>query len=112
MSDTTAAAGTGPLTVLSAGAAALARATPGQALAVIVEAGAAAIGAPMAAVFLQDPRRGALELLLTLGMADDDRRAASRATSRRNPDHPIHRAALDRTGIARPARARRPTARR
>jgi len=45
VSDTTA-AGTGPLTVLSAGAAALARAdTLDQALGVIVEAGAAAVGA-------------------------------------------------------------------
>src|SRR3954451_20939009 len=97
VSDSTAAA-TGPLTVLSAGAAALARAdTLDQALGVIVEAGAAAVAAPMAAVFLQDGDDGALELLLTLGMADDTVEPfASDVTS--NPEHPIHRAALDRTG--------------
>ncbi len=97
MSDTTA-AGTGPLTVLSAGAAALARAdTLDQALGVIVEAGAAAVGAPMAAVFLQDGDDGALELLLTLGMADDTVEPFASDVSS-NPDHPIHHAALDRTG--------------
>ena len=62
-------AGSGPLAVLSAGAAALARATDlDTALAVIVEAGAAAVGAPMAAVFGQDPERGGWSCSLTLGM--------------------------------------------
>ncbi|HEU0243122.1 MAG TPA: hypothetical protein VFQ75_04410, partial [Candidatus Limnocylindrales bacterium] len=90
------AAGTGPLSVLSAGAAALARAdTLDQALGVIVEAGAAAVGAPMAAVFLQDGGDGALELLLTLGMADDTVEPFATDVSS-NPEHPIHRAALDR----------------
>lgn len=97
MSDPTA-AGTGSLTALSAGAAALARAENlDQALGVIVEAGAAAVGAPMAAVFVQDGDDGALELLLTLGMADDTIETfATDVTA--NPEHPIHRAALDRTG--------------
>jgi signal transduction protein with GAF and PtsI domain len=58
--------------VLAAGAAALARADDlDMALAVIVEAGAAATGATMAAVFAQDADRNSLELLLTLGIADD-----------------------------------------
>lgn len=97
MSDSTA-AGTGPLSVLSAGAAALARAENlDQALGVIVEAGAAAVGAPMAAVFVQDGDDGALELLLTLGMAEGTIDTFS-AEVTSNPEHPIHRAALDRTG--------------
>ena len=91
-------AGTGPLTVLSAGAAALARADNlDQALGVIVEAGAAAVGAPMAAVFVQDGDDGALELLLTLGMADDGIATFAEEVTA-NPEHPIHRAALDRLG--------------
>lgn len=91
-------AGDGPLTVLSAGAAALARAADlDTALSVIVEAGAAAVGAPMAAVFALSSERPGVELLLTLGMADDtvDGFAAEVAG---NPDHPIHRAAVDRSG--------------
>lgn len=97
MSETTG-AGDGPLTVLSAGAAALARANDlDTALSVIVEAGAAAVGASSAALFALDPDRPGLELLLTLGMADDavDGFAAEVADT---PDHPIHRAALDRSG--------------
>ena len=91
-------AASGPLTVLSAGAAALARAADlDTALAVIVEAGAAATGAQVAALFGVDPDRPALELLLTLGIRDEDvapfeRRVADDA------GHPIHSAALDRTG--------------
>jgi len=97
VSDSTAAA-TGPLTVLAAGAAALARAeTLDQALGVIVEAGAAAVGAPMAAVFVQDAGDAVLELVLSLGMDDAAIEAfATEVTS--NPDHPVHQAALDRTG--------------
>jgi diguanylate cyclase (GGDEF)-like protein len=91
-------AGAGPLTVLSAGAAALARATDlDTALAVIVEAGAAATGASMAAVFAQDPDRNSLELLLTLGIADDAV-AGFEDEVVGNPDHPIAHAALDRSG--------------
>ena len=105
MSDTNAGAGSGPLTVLSAGAAALARADDlDTALAVIVEAGAAATGASMAAVFAQDPDRNALELLLTLGIAEDAVEAFE-AEVVTNPEHPIHHAALDRTGVAGPRRA-------
>ena len=90
--------GAGSLSVLSAGAAALARATDlDTALAVIVEAGAAATGATMAAVFAQDPDRNSLELLLTLGIADEAV-AGFEAEVVGNPDHPVHHAALDRTG--------------
>ena len=97
MSDPTVAA-TGPLTVLAAGASALARADDlDTALAVIVEAGSAAVGASTASVFVQDGDDGALELLLTLGMADDGIEAFAEAVST-SPEHPIHRAALDRSG--------------
>jgi len=88
----------GPLAVLSAGAAALARAADlDTALAVIVEAGATAVGASQAAVFGQDPERAELELLETLGM-DDAAVAALEAAVAGDPGHPIRRAALDRTG--------------
>ncbi len=98
MADTNVGADSGPLSVLSAGAAALARAHDlDTALAVIVEAGAAATGAALAAVFAQDPDRNALELLITLGIADDAIEAFE-AEVVANPDHPIHHAALDRTG--------------
>jgi diguanylate cyclase (GGDEF)-like protein len=97
VTDTTG-VGAGPLTVLSAGAAALARAADlDMALAVIVEAGASATGATTAAVFAQDPERNGLELLLTLGIADEAV-PAFEAQVTKNPDHPIHHAALDRTG--------------
>jgi diguanylate cyclase (GGDEF)-like protein len=98
VADTNVGAGSGPLSVLSAGAAALARAADlDTALAVIVEAGAAATGAAIAAVFAQDPDRNALELLLTLGIADDAVEAFE-AEVVSNPEHPVHHAALDRTG--------------
>lgn len=98
MADTNVGAGSGSLSVLSAGAAALARAKDlDTALAVIVEAGVAATGAAIAAVFAQDPDRNALELLLTLGIADDAVEAFE-AEVVTNPDHPVHHAALDRTG--------------
>jgi diguanylate cyclase (GGDEF)-like protein len=98
VADTNVGAGSGPLSVLSAGAAALARAHDlDTALAVIVEAGAAATGAAMAAVFAQDPDRNRLELLLTLGIADDAVEAFE-ADVVANPEHPTHHAALDRTG--------------
>jgi diguanylate cyclase (GGDEF)-like protein len=91
-------AGSGPISVLSAGAAALARANDlDTALAVIVEAGAAAVGASTAAVFAQDPDRNTLELLLTLGIVDEDV-ASYEADVVANPDHPVNHAALDRTG--------------
>ena len=98
MADTNVDAGSGALSVLAAGAAALARANDlDMALAVIVEAGAAATGATMAAVFAQDADRNSLELLLTLGIEDDDVEAFE-AEVVTNPEHPIHHAALDRTG--------------
>ncbi len=98
MADTNTGTGNGSLSVLAAGAAALARAQDlDTALAVIVEAGAAATGATMAAVFAQDPDRNALELLLTLGIADDAVEAFENEVAT-NPDHPIHHAALDRSG--------------
>lgn len=90
--------GAGSLSVLSAGAAALARASDlDTALAVIVEAGAAGTGASMAAVFAQDPDRNSLELLLTLGIAEDAVEGFETEVVS-NPDHPVHHAALDRSG--------------
>lgn len=90
--------GEGPLSVLSAGAAALARSADlDTALAVIVEAGVAAAGASTAALFTQDPDRAGLELLLTVGMADDAIGPFERAIAE-DPDHPVHRATLDRQG--------------
>lgn len=98
MADTNVGAESGPLSVLAAGAAALARADNlDMALAVIVEAGAAATRATMAAVFAQDPDRNSLDLLLTLGIAEDAVEAFE-AEVVANPEHPVHHAALDRTG--------------
>lgn len=97
MSDTTG-TDSGPLAVLSAGAAALARAADlDTALAVIVEAGAAAAGAGVAAVFGQSPEHDGVELILTLGMADDEVSDIA-AQIAGHPDHPVNLAALDRTG--------------
>lgn len=91
-------AASGPLAVLSAGSAALARAADlDTALAVIVESGASAVEAPMAVLFSLDAERPGLELLLSLGM-DDDRVATLGAAVADDADHPIHRAALDRSG--------------
>lgn len=91
-------AGFGPLSVLSAGAAALARARDlDAALSVIVEAGAAAAGAAYSAVFALDAERDALELLLTLGFADHEIEAFASGVIE-TADHPIHRTALDRSG--------------
>lgn len=91
-------AASGPLSVLSAGAAALARAAElDTALAIVVEAGAAAAGAPSAALFTLDAERPGLELMLSLGM-DDAAAAAFGAEVADDADHPVHRAALDRTG--------------
>ncbi|HEY6571568.1 MAG TPA: GGDEF domain-containing protein [Candidatus Limnocylindrales bacterium] len=88
----------GPLTVLSAGAAALARSSDlDGAISVIVEAGAAATGAAIAALFSTDPDRARLELLVTLGMSDEQG-AGFESMVAEDPSHPIHRAALDRTG--------------
>jgi diguanylate cyclase (GGDEF)-like protein len=97
VSDTTG-ADSGSLAVLSAGAAAIARAADlDTALAVIVEASASAVGAGVAAVFAQDPERGTTELLLTLGMAEE-RVHSFAAEVAGNPEHPINVAALDRSG--------------
>jgi diguanylate cyclase (GGDEF)-like protein len=98
VAETSVGAGGGSLGVLAAGAAALARASDlDTALAVVVEAGAAATGASIAAVFAQDPDRNALDLLLTLGIAEDAIEGFERDVVG-NPDHPVHHAALDRTG--------------
>lgn len=97
MTDTTGGA-IGALGVLSASAAALARASNlDTALSVIVEAGAAAAGASSAVVFAQEPERDDLELLLTLGMPEGSA-AAFAAEVAGDPDHPVRLAALDRTG--------------
>ncbi len=91
-------AGDGPLTVLSAGAAALARAGDlDTALSVIAEAGSAAVHAETAAVFTLDTDGGGLELLLTLGLPEEGVSGFGADVSG-NPDHPIHRAAVDRSG--------------
>lgn len=98
MADPIVGPGSGPLSVLAAGAAALARARDlDTALAVIVEAGAASTGASMASVFAQDPDLNSLELLLTLGVEESAIEAFG-AEVASNPEHPIHHAALDRTG--------------
>ncbi len=97
MSEPTGTAG-GPLSVLSAGAAALARgADLDTALAVIVEAGASAVGADEAGLFTIDPDRGRPELLLTLGLSDEAAAELGSAVAE-DPEHPVHRAAVDRTG--------------
>ncbi len=97
MSEPTGAA-SGPLAVLSVGAAALARAADlDTALAVIVEAGAAAVDAETAALFVMDPDRSRPDLLLTLGMSDEAAAALADEVAA-DADHPIHQAALDRTG--------------
>lgn len=89
---------TGPLTVLSAGAAALARSTDlDGALSAIVESGASATGAAIATLFSLDPDRAGLELLLTIGM-NDEQGSGLEAMVTGDESHPIHRAALDRTG--------------
>ncbi len=89
---------TGPLAVLSAGAAALARSSDlDGALSVIVEAGATATGAPIATLFSNDTDRARLELLVTIGM-NDEQGSGYEATVADDPTHPIHRAALDQTG--------------
>ncbi len=91
-------AGDGPLTILSAGAAALARADDlDTALSAIVEAGATAVGAATAAVFTPGADGSGLELLLTLGMPEHTVDGFAADVSG-NPEHPIHRAAVDRTG--------------
>lgn len=97
MSDTPGVA-SGSLGVLSVGAAALARAADlDTALAVIVEAGVAASGASIAAVFGQDPEREGVELIMTLGI-DEDRAVDFAADVTGNPEHPVNLAALDRSG--------------
>ncbi len=88
----------GPLSVLSAGAASLARAADlDTALAVIVEAGAAAVGAETAGLFLMDADRARPELLVTLGLSDEAAGALSKSVAE-DPGHPLHRAAVDRSG--------------
>src|SRR5262249_5061140 len=67
------------------------------ALSIIVEAGASAVDAPVATLFGIDPDRPSLDLLLTLGMADDDIAAFEQEVAG-DPAHPIHSAALDRSG--------------
>ena len=96
MTDTTGSAGA--LAVLSAGAAALARAADlDTALAIVVEAGSAAVGASAAAVFALEPDGAVLELLLTVGMTAVEAAAFSEQVAG-DPEHPINLAALDRTG--------------
>ena len=65
---------------------------------VIVEAGASAAGAPMAAVFAQDPRRQRPRAAAHARASPTTGSPAFEADVTSNPDHPIHHAALDRTG--------------
>ena len=62
----------------------------------------------MAALFSDDPDRSRLELLLTLGMSDDEGAGVRDRWWPRTPAHPIHKAALDRTGSLGRTWARRP----
>jgi diguanylate cyclase (GGDEF)-like protein len=88
----------GALTVLTAGAAALARAEDlDTALAVIVEAGASEVGAEAATLFTIDPDRARPQLLLTLGLSDTDAADLGDMVTE-NAEHPVHRAAIERTG--------------
>jgi diguanylate cyclase (GGDEF)-like protein len=96
VSNTTGSAGA--LAVLSAGAAALARAADlDTALGVVVEAGAAAVGASAAAVFATGPEGGVLELLVTIGMTSDEAAAFAEQVAG-DAEHPVSVAAVDRTG--------------
>ncbi len=105
MSDSSG-AGIGALSVLASGAAALARSQSlDAALRTLLEAGCAATGASLAAVFAQDPERAEVELLATHGMsAEADAAFATQVTG--DPEHPIRRAARERTeSLARQASA-------
>lgn len=86
---------TGSLRVLAASAGALAR---GGDIDVTVEAilraASEATGAPVAAVFLQDPERGALQIASVRGMSEEAAVAFADAVAG-DPDHPIARAAGD-----------------
>lgn len=87
----------GALSVLASGATALARsASLDAALRTLLDAGCAATGAAVAAVFAQDPERGELELLAARGM-DGDAIDAFAAEVAGDPEHPVRRAAQDRT---------------
>lgn len=95
MSDSSGAGG-GALSVLAAGAAALARSPDlDTTLAGLIEAGCTATGADVAAVFAQDPDRAALSLLAVRGMADEAIDAFA-ADVQGDEAHPIRRAAADR----------------
>jgi diguanylate cyclase (GGDEF)-like protein len=92
-------AGGGALPVLSAGAAALARAADlDTGLAGLLDAACRAVGADVAAVFAQDPDRAGLELLAAHGMSAEAA-AAFESDVAGDPEHPIHRAAVEREGV-------------
>ena len=91
-------AGAGPLSVLSAGGAALARAHDlDTALAVIVEAGAAPSARRMPRCSRRTRTATPSSCCSTLGIATTSS-PATRPRWSANPDHPVHHAALDRTG--------------
>lgn len=96
MSDSTGAGG-GALSVLAAGAAALARSADlDAALAALVEAGCAATGADVAVVFAQDPDRAGLSMLAARGLPDEAIEAFD-AEVQADEAHPIRRAAAERS---------------
>lgn len=88
----------GPLTVLAAGAAAVARSADlDHALAVLLEAASAALAAPVAVVFGQDPDRGAPELLAARGLAPAELDALAGQVVA-DPAHPIRTTCEERQG--------------
>jgi diguanylate cyclase (GGDEF)-like protein len=90
--------GAGALAVLSAGAAALARAADlDTALGIILEACTAASSASAAAVFATGPEGSGLELLVTVGMTADEAAGFAEQIAG-DSEHPVNLAALDRAG--------------
>ncbi len=83
-----------PLAVLTASAAALARASDlDEALSALLAVGIDATGARAAAVFLQDPDRPELQLGASVGIAPDDAARFAASVADGAADHPIARVA-------------------
>jgi diguanylate cyclase (GGDEF)-like protein len=94
-------AGQGALPVLAAGAAALARGSDLDAtLGSLLETACEATGASVAAVFALDPDRVGLELLAARGLSEEATAEFATAVIE-HPDHPIHRAGVERQGMSR-----------
>lgn len=89
-------AGSAALTVLTAGASALARGRDlDQALRELLGAAVDATGADQVALFAQDPDRAALELVIAFGLPDEALARLSAAVAQR--DHPLAAAAASRS---------------